>query len=244
MRVTRHEHVYQLTWFPGLFPVNVYLVEEEKELTLIDAGLPLSLKGILKTAAELGKPITHIVLTHAHDDHVGSLDALKEALPEAEVSISQRDAKLLRGDRSLEPGEPATPIRGGVPKSVKSVPDRLLRDGDRIGSLLAIAAPGHTPGLMAFLDTRNRALIAGDAFQTQGGVAVSGKMKLRFPFPAFATWNLGESIASARKLRALEPSLLAAGHGPMLQHPAAAIDKAIQEADNVWRNQHHAKEIH
>jgi glyoxylase-like metal-dependent hydrolase (beta-lactamase superfamily II) len=39
-------------------------------------------------------PIRRIVLTHAHFDHVGSLDALARALPGVEVLISARDVRL------------------------------------------------------------------------------------------------------------------------------------------------------
>ncbi|MBL1705549.1 MBL fold metallo-hydrolase, partial [Klebsiella pneumoniae] len=86
----------------------------------------------------------NIVLTHAHDDHIGALDALKEVLPHVPVYISKRDAKLLEGDTTLQKNEPNTSIKGGVPKKVKTAPDILLEDGDRVGSLLAIMTPGHT----------------------------------------------------------------------------------------------------
>ncbi len=189
MQVTKIGAVYQVTFMPRLFPVNCYLIEEKETLTLIDAALPYSAKGILEAARKIGKPIANLVLTHAHNDHVGALDALRNTLPHATVSISVRDARLLSGDRSLDPGESDTLIRGGIPKNVKTVPDVLLQEGDRIGSLEAVSAPGHTPGSMAFLDTRSKALIAGDAFQTRGGAAVSGTVKPWFPFPAWATWN-------------------------------------------------------
>lgn len=223
--------VSQLAFLPNVFPVNCYLVEEQDGLTLIDTGMSFSAKGILQTAGRLGKPITRIVLTHAHLDHVGGLDLLKEALPDVPVYISRRDALLLQGDVSLLPEEPDMPIRGSVPTKVKTTADVLLQDGDHVGSLLAVAAPGHTPGSMAFLDTRNRILIAGDAFQTRGGIAVSGKIKPWFPFPALATWCKTEAIESARKLIELQPALLAVGHGPMLEQPIDAIRRAIMEAE-------------
>ena len=150
MKITRNGHLYQLAFMPRFFPVNCYLVEEESELTLIDAALPFSVKGILQAAEQIGKPITRIVLTHAHGDHIGALDGLKKALPQAQVYISQRDAKLLAGNVELEAGEPQTPIKGGIPKGIQTKPDVLLADGDRIGSLQAFAAPGHTPGFDGF----------------------------------------------------------------------------------------------
>ncbi|CAG7644509.1 Hydroxyacylglutathione hydrolase [Paenibacillus solanacearum] len=241
MRMTKRGTIYQLAFMPRLFPVNCYLVEEDEELTLIDAALPFSVKGILQAAAQIGKPLTRIVLTHAHDDHVGALDGLKAALPSARVYISRRDAKLLSGDVRLEPGEPDTRVKGGVPKSVRTKPDVLLEDGDRVGSLTAIAVPGHTPGSMAFFDERSGALVAGDAMQTRGGVAVSGKLQWRFPFPAFATWSAAQAVESARKLQRVEPSLLAVGHGPMIEGPAEAIAEAIRAADQALTK---AREAH
>lgn len=239
MRVIQEKTVYQLTFMPRLFPVNAYFVKEEDGLTLIDAALPYSAKPILRAAERIGKPIARIVLTHAHSDHIGALDALKQALPEAKLYISARDARLLAGDRSLDDGEPSTPIRGGVPKpgAIAAKPDVLLQDGDRVGSLLAVSTPGHTPGSMSFLDTRNRALIAGDAMQTRGGAAVSGQTKPLFPFPAMATWNKDVSLDSVRKLKELNPSLLAIGHGRMLSNPANIIDRAIAEAERANSNQ-------
>lgn len=230
MKITQIGHLYQLAFMPRFFPVNCYFVEEESELTLIDAALPFSVKGILQAAKQIGKPITRIVLTHAHGDHIGALDGLKKELPHAQVFISRRDAKLLAGNVELEPDELQTPIKGGIPKGIQTRPDVLLADGDRIGSLQAFAAPGHTPGSMAFLDVRSRALIAGDAFQVRGGVAVSGVVKWKFPFPAMATWSKEASLVSARRLRELGPSLLAIGHGRMIEHPTAVMDAALEEA--------------
>ncbi|MEO3947000.1 MBL fold metallo-hydrolase [Gorillibacterium sp. CAU 1737] len=230
MRIRHALTVYQLTFLPRLFPVNAYLVEEPDGLTLIDAALPYSAKGILQAARNIGKPITRIVLTHAHGDHVGALDALKAELPDVPVFLSARDARLLEGDLSLDANEPDSPIRGDVPKAVKTRPDHLLKDGDRVGSLLAVAAPGHTPGSFAFLDTRNQALIVGDAFQVRGGLAVSGRLRLGFPFPALATWHAETALVSARRLAALQPSLLAAGHGKLIANPASAITKLLAKS--------------
>ncbi|TBL75319.1 MBL fold metallo-hydrolase [Paenibacillus thalictri] len=232
MRMTRENHLIQLAFMPRIFPVNCYFVEEEDGLTLIDAALPNSADAILQAARNMGKPLARIVLTHAHSDHIGALDRLKAALPDVPVYISRRDARLLAGDRSLDRDEPQTPIRGGVPTGVKTRPDVLLEDGDRIGSLLALSAPGHTPGSMAFLDTRSGALIAGDALQLRGGIAVSGQVKFWFPFPAWATWNKEAACSSARKLRGYHPELLAVGHGTMLRQPGAALDRAIAEAES------------
>jgi glyoxylase-like metal-dependent hydrolase (beta-lactamase superfamily II) len=209
--------------------VNAYLVEEDDGFTLVDTtmGGGGAAKALLAAAAEHGRPIVRIALTHAHQDHIGGLDALSAQLPGVEVAISARDARLLAKDTTPDPGEPAdAKLRGGY-SGASTNPTRLLSPGDRVGSLEVVAAPGHTPGQVAFLDTRDRALICGDAFSTLGGVATTAKRNLRFPMPALATWHRPTALASARALRALDPSSLAPGHGRIVDAPAAAMDAAI-----------------
>ena len=227
MKTTRHtDRLVRLT---RLGAVNAYLVVEDDGLTLVDTMLPGSQDGILQAARELGRQIVRIALTHAHGDHVGSLDRLAAALPEAEVSISARDARLLGGDRTLDPGEPQSKLRGGYPTTATK-PGRDLQPGDRVGSLEVVAAPGHTPGHVAFLDTRDRTLIAGDAFSTLGGVSSGGRTNPRFPLVGMATWDRATANATAARLAGLAPAALAAGHGPVIADPAPAIQRALAAA--------------
>ncbi|HLJ35645.1 MAG TPA: MBL fold metallo-hydrolase [Ktedonobacteraceae bacterium] len=223
MKITSHgSNLIQLTFLKF---VNCYLVRENDGFTLIDTGIGAA-RQIVQAAQKFDLPILRIVLTHAHDDHVGSLDALHELLPEAEVAITARDARFLTGDMSLDASEPQDKLRGGY-HIRKTRPSRLLHEGDHIGSLEVIATPGYTPGHASFLDTRDRTIIAGDAFQTLGGVAVSGTLTL-FPLPALATWHKPLALESARKLRAFSPDRLTVGHGRVLEQPLAAMDHAIE----------------
>jgi len=206
--------------------VNCFLVEEDDGLTLVDTMIGGSAKRILAAAEQAGRPIVRILLTHAHADHVGSLDALAAKLPQAEVLISARDARLLAGDKSLDPGEPVDKLRGGYPK-VDTRPGRTLSAGDHVGSLEVFPSPGHTPGHIALLDTRDRTLYCGDAYVTLGGVSVPSRPNPRFPLPYLATWHRPTALESARALRALGPSRLAPGHGKVVEDPLAAMDAAI-----------------
>lgn len=227
MKITKNGYLHQITFIPHIFPVNCYLIEEDNGLTLIDAALPYSAKAILKTAQTIGKPITKIFITHAHEDHVWSLDKIKAHIPNTPVYISQRDNRIMNGDHTLDPTEDQTPIKGGIPKKIKTRADETLSDGDHIGSLKAIETPGHTPGSMSFLDTRTGAIIVGDAFQTKGGIAVAGDALPLFPFPAWGTWSKTTAIQSAKKLLTYHPDLLATGHGQLLANPKPAMEQAI-----------------
>ena len=206
--------------------VNCYLIRDGDGLTLVDTMIPRCGKRIVAAAEKLGAPIVRIVLTHAHGDHIGSLDELHALLPEAQVIISARDARLLTKDMSLDPGEPQDKLRGGYPGAA-TAPTRTVQDGDTIGSLSVLGTPGHTPGHLSLLDTREETLICGDVFASLGGVATSAKGSRLFPLPAMATWHKPTELESASKLRALEPARLAPGHGKIIEAPAAAMEAAI-----------------
>lgn len=212
-----------------LFPINCYFVREEDGLTLVDTNWTKTAPAILDAAKQLGAPIRRIALTHVHGDHVGSLDALHQALPDAEVLVGAREARLLARDFSLDPDEAQTKPAGDYPV-ISTRPTGTLQPGAMVGSLRVVASPGHTPGHIAFLDTRDGTLIAGDALFTFTGIGVAGMFRLRFPFPSTATWDKATALRSARALAHLQPSRLAVGHGAVLEAPVAAMERAIEAA--------------
>lgn len=216
------ENLYQLT--RARF-VNAYLVREEDGFTLVDTTFGGAADDLIAAARRGGAPIARIALTHGHGDHVGSLDSLKQRLGDAvQVLMPELDARIHAGEHVVEGKVP-----GSWPK-LQTVPDLRLQPGARVGSLEVVASPGHTPGHVAFLDTRDRTLIAGDTFTSYGRVAVSNHFYWRFPLAAMATWDKAKDLESARRLRGLEPAVLVVGHGPAVRSPVAAMEAAIAQA--------------
>ena len=204
------------------------LTEDDSSATLIDTGLPGSASAILEKARQLGTPIQRILLTHAHADHVGSLDAICAALPDAHIFIGANEAPLLAGDCSSYGCAPGRLAFGFI--KTRSQPSHLLQNGEMAGSLRTVFSPGHTPGHVAFLDVRDGTLLAGDSFTTQLGVVAAGVFKIYFPLPRWFSGSLPAAAASARQLCDLRPSRLAAGHGNTLENPGAAMERAASLA--------------
>jgi glyoxylase-like metal-dependent hydrolase (beta-lactamase superfamily II) len=217
-----NDHLIQLTRY-GF--VNAYLVPEDDGFTLVDTTMPRTGKALIAAAQAAGAPIRRVALTHGHGDHVGSVDELKAELGGAvQILMPELDARIHAGEKVVE-GK----LTGSWP-TLKTTPDVRLAPGDRIGSLEVIPSPGHSPGHVAFLDTRDRTLIAGDVFTAVGKVAVSNHFYLRFPLAAMATFDKAQDLRSAQALRALDPALLIVGHGPAVAAPGAAMDAAIARA--------------
>lgn len=224
-------NAFQLTRF-GV--VNCYLVREYGEpdtFTLIDTGVKGSEDQILKAAEKAGAAIRRILLTHAHVDHVGSVDALVAKLGRIELAASPRSLPLLRRppNKSLEPGETGGEIKGGLP-GIAAKPTHLIEEGELYGSLRVIHTPGHIPGHLSFLDERDGTLFAGDALVAVGRLAVTGFAPWYFPLPNSATQSKATALVSAGRLLDYPIQRFACGHGKVREGGVDLLREVIVKA--------------
>jgi glyoxylase-like metal-dependent hydrolase (beta-lactamase superfamily II) len=224
MSTTRvNENLIQIT---RLRFVNAFLVREDDGFTLVDTTVGGGADKLVQAARDAGGEIRRIALTHGHGDHVGSLDALKQKFGNTvEVLMPDLDARIHAGENVLDGQKPP----GSWPR-ITTRPNVRLTGGERIGSLEVIPTPGHTPGHVSFLDTRDRTVIVGDTLTAIGDLVVSSHFYWRFPLAAPATWDKGKDVESARRIRALDPAMLVFGHGGPVRGPTADLDKAIARA--------------
>jgi glyoxylase-like metal-dependent hydrolase (beta-lactamase superfamily II) len=206
--------------------VNAFLVREDDGFTLVDTGLPGAAAKLIDAAHNAGGEIRRIALTHGHSDHIGSLDQLKEKLGAgAEVFLGDADLRIINGAQLYDGKR-----RGSWPKTLATKPDVLLQGGETIGSLEVVATPGHTPGHVAFVDSRDRTVLAGDTFTSYFRLEIPNRATQPFPLAAMGTQDRVGVLAAARTVQSLGPALLVVGHGPAVRNPAPAIDAAISRA--------------
>lgn len=126
----------------GVYQANCYIIHDEavKEAAVIDPGGDF--EEIRRYIEANDLKISYIILTHAHGDHIGALQELKN-YSGAAVCIHEGDLEMLKNKRQ----NLSTEI-GGFP--VEMAADRLLADGDelKLGEtvLKVIHTPGHSRG--------------------------------------------------------------------------------------------------
>ncbi len=214
---------------PGCFEislgaVNVFLLESENGWALIDTGFAASTDRILAAFQQLGHSptdIRHIIITHAHPDHIGSLAALQHAT-RATTYIHPADAAIARSGTGFRPLTPAPGLMNGLmfrlfvrtnAKVDAAAIDHEINAGDLLpfaGGLTAVHTPGHCAGHLAFHWPRQRMLFAGDAC---GNLPRLG-------------WSVGyEDIRvgkqSLEQLAKLDFDIACFGHGRAIQNDAA-----------------------
>jgi glyoxylase-like metal-dependent hydrolase (beta-lactamase superfamily II) len=198
---------------------NCYLIAENGQLTLVDAGVKRSARQIEGFIANLGYSASHltrILLTHADYDHVGAVNHFR-ANNEVEVYASQVAADALadgHSSRKIKAGifSPLFSWFEGLDGSMQVTVDTVLSEGDTLpllGGLEVLDTPGHTPGHISFYAPAHKLLFAGDSVSTQPDKVLYNRMQ------AF-NWDQEKMIASVQRQHSIQPEIVCSGHGPVV----------------------------
>jgi glyoxylase-like metal-dependent hydrolase (beta-lactamase superfamily II) len=166
--------------------VSAYVLVRAGEAAVVDTGNPGDAGDIEATLDGLGigwSDVSHIILTHLHGDHVGSLGDVMTAAPAAVGFAGAPDIPSIPSPRTLTP----------------------VGDGDSVFGLDIIATPGHTPGSIVVCDPGSGLLVAGDALRSEDGGVIGAN-------PRF-TDDMGQANESIKKLAALQFDTVVFGHG-------------------------------
>jgi hydroxyacylglutathione hydrolase len=184
----------------GALATNCYIVgcEKTKEAAVIDPGDEAD--RILAAVRAAGLKVTHVLLTHAHFDHIGAADEVARA-SNAPLALHPDDLPLLQAG-------------GGAPffgLQLPSIPDTVasLAAGQEIGvgelTLRVLHTPGHSPGHVTFYIPAEGALFDGDVLFAEG----IGRADMPGGNFAVLMRSIGEQLMTLPDETVVYP-----GHGP------------------------------
>jgi glyoxylase-like metal-dependent hydrolase (beta-lactamase superfamily II) len=179
--------------------VNAYVLVRGKEAAVVDTGTPNNaskIADVVRTAGLGWDAIRHVILTHYHGDHVGSVGEVLVAAPKATAYAGAADIPQIKSPRPL----------------------KAVADNDEVFGLRVIATPGHTPGHVCVFDPAGSLLILGDAMSNIGN-------QLDGPNPQY-TADMAQAHQSVKKLAKLKFQRAVFSHGePIDKGAAQAIAK-------------------
>jgi glyoxylase-like metal-dependent hydrolase (beta-lactamase superfamily II) len=192
---------------PGPFTgpgTNTYLVGTGQRPLLLDTGigvakwaelLPVGLRELSNT-----DQLDKIVLTHAHQDHIGGV----------------KDVTRLFG--RLEVVKKPWPVAGpddaaGVPLTTIEHDSEVTTEG---ATLRAVFTPGHAPDHICYYFVEEKAVFTGDVVLGAGTTIIPD-----------GTGDLGEYMDSLHRLLALDVETIYPAHGPVIRNAKQKIREYI-----------------
>jgi glyoxylase-like metal-dependent hydrolase (beta-lactamase superfamily II) len=172
-----------------------YLIGHERPL-LIDAGVGhQSHLDAIAAAAPSG--LAHLLVTHAHSDHITGAPAIHERWPAAVLSkypFEVRDPKL----------------------PWQWLADNAIVPTDE-GDLTVLHTPGHSPDHLTLWHADSRTLFVGDMLVLGSTVVI----------PASHGGSLVDYLKSLDRMLQLNPARALPAHGPVIEDPAALINRYV-----------------
>jgi glyoxylase-like metal-dependent hydrolase (beta-lactamase superfamily II) len=225
----------------GTSIVNWYLLADDEGVTVVDAAIPAYRSQLGAGLRELGRTLPDVkavVLTHAHADHVGFAEQLRQEL-DIPVYVHREDEELAttakqfgKNDGSMVPyfRYPAAYrllfelAKGGgaKPRPIERV--TRFGDGEELpvpGRPRTIHTPGHTAGHTALVAAD--VLFAGDALCTRN--PLTGKRGPQL-MPSAFNRSTKQALASLENLVGAGASVLVPGHGNPVREPNGAVEDA------------------
>lgn len=192
---------------------NVGIIELEDKVIAIDAQYPVSGIDFRKSIPNYTeKPVTHLLLTHIHGDHIFGNQAFEDCEIISQIRLKEKMAENLHTiwapgnlEKMLEEVKENRPERAYLFEGLKIVlPDLTFENKIIIDEIEIMSLPGHTDCSAIVYDTRDKVLFAGDLMFAK-----------TFPWAGDPTANPDDWIHAFKKLIGMDVKLFVPGHGPL-----------------------------
>ncbi len=220
----------------GGFPMrtmNVFMLSDEGGVTVFDAGISAMTAAVAAAGARLGG-IRRVVLGHADADHRGAAAGLRHT--PIVCHPTDRPAAESRGPfRSYwDLSKLAPHARVAYPRLLAAWDGGALEisgtveEGEEVAGFRVVHLPGHAPGMIGLFREADGLALCSDCIYTldpQTGI----KGAPRVPHPAFDL-DVEQARDSIRKLAALEPAVVWAGHADPVTGEVRSVLEAAAAA--------------
>ncbi|SNX88308.1 glyoxylase-like metal-dependent hydrolase (beta-lactamase superfamily II) [Streptomyces sp. TLI_55] len=225
---------------------NWVIIKDGASCTLVDSGYPGDRDAVLGSLATLGlgpRDVSAVLITHAHNDHIGAAEHLRAAY-EVPVLMHPEEVPHARRDfldqvsvgqvlgQAWRPGVLPWAVHalraGGTTHVPVCEPQAFPAAGalDLPGAPVPVHTPGHTKGHCAYHLPKSGILITGDALVTAHPTSrISGPQLL----PEMFHTDRARALDSLTTLENLDAGLLLPGHGPAHRGPAKEAAATARE---------------
>lgn len=200
---------------------NVGIVVLDDAVVAVDAQYPASALDFRESKLSVSdKPVTHLLLTHVHGDHVFGNQAFEDCEIVSHVRLKEKMEESLRNEwapgnleKMLEDIKINRPERAWLYEGLRIVlPNKVFEDKYSVDDVELIHMPGHTDCSSVVYVPDDRVMFAGDLMFAK-----------TFPWAGDPTADPDAWIESFREILSMDVDVFVPGHGPSVMRPSSGF---------------------
>jgi cyclase len=214
---------------------NVGIVVLDDAVVAVDAQYPASALDFRESIPSVSdKPVTHLLLTHVHGDHVFGNQAFEDCEIVSHVRLKEKMEESLRNEwapgnleKMLEDIKINHPERAWLYDGLRIVlPNKVFEDRYLVDDVEMIHMPGHTDCSSVVYVPNDNVMFAGDLMFAK-----------TFPWAGDPTADPDAWIEAFRRMLSMDVNVFVPGHGPLCDKAEFQVQvRWFEAARDVMKN--------